>query len=111
MNLRRFSYLCLGSIFSLVAVTGLIYSLSISSLDFFSFTIILIIPGLFFLYKGVIYPSVSIEEISYGGFCDSCGEWCEIIYFKGQECCDCADELPLKDRCHTCYEKNQERMS
>jgi hypothetical protein len=96
---------------SLVAVIGLIYSLNMSSLDFYSFTIVLIVPGLFFLYTGVKYSNDSEEGISYGGFCESCGEWCETIFFKGQECCDCADELPLNDRCPTCSEKSQENMS
>ena len=111
MKIKSIIYIFCGCLFSLIACLGLFKLFETSSLDITSLVSILIVPGLFLLYKGVRFKSSEVEDISYGGICKTCGDWCEVIYYEGQECCDCIDELPINDRCPICYEKSQEKMS
>jgi len=112
MNLKNIFLLFLGVLLILISIIGVIDLLNESTISTTSVLILFILPGLIFLYKGITYSSSSKGEgITYGGFCKTCGEWCEIIYLEDLECCDCTDDLPLNDRCPTCYEKSQDRMS
>lgn len=110
MNLSKLIFLVIGILLSVIAIYGIIFTLN-NSFDLTSLLTILIIPGFFFMYKGLFLDSSASVGVSYGGICKTCDEWCDVIQYEGQECCDCADELPLDDRCSTCYEKSQDRMS
>ncbi|MHA2305016.1 MAG: hypothetical protein ACXACU_06435 [Candidatus Hodarchaeales archaeon] len=111
MKLKRVIYSTVGILFLLIAVAGVIHLLNTSSYDFAWLAVVLTMLGLFFLYKGLFTKGPESGRVSYGGTCKTCDEWCDVIHFEGQECCDCADDLPLNDRCSTCYEKSQNRMS
>ncbi len=111
MKLKNLIYTMVGILSAQIAVVIAINIVETTSYDFSWLAAVFTIFFLFFLYKGLFSNGSKSGGVPYGGTCKTCDEWCDVIHYEGQECCDCTDDLPLNDRCSSCYEKSQDRMS
>lgn len=108
MNLKRILSLIIGLI---LVISGLL-SLNSLNTDLTVISFISIGIGLIFLGIGIFYKSREFySDSTFGGYCKSCGDWCDLIVDNTNECCHCAGESDYKDWCITCREKELEIMS